>query len=557
MTYLTGLSPETINNLNTTSTDVVETPINVGPYLNAIRSQGYNVYTATEDLVDNCIDAGATKVWIDVFTSTVQKPDGGTKKAIDIESLYYIADNGCGMNKETILQAMTIGSNSDHDSAVDLGKFGVGLKFACLALAQSFTVITKQKDSAHLTSTFSCRKVREAGKLVVTQPSRASVSEIEFFNQTTENSPSGTIVLLSQLDRFGVSDPKAFKSTLKGSNQLGRTFRFLLAGTLQIFVGNSKVEASDPVKWGSKDTTHYTDGWEKLVVDSQRGGKAEIQYRISKYTKPGAKAEGYGTRGSTKTQGVIWIRNQREIVSRIERSIFPFNANLNGLWVEIKFSGKLLDDVMQITARKDNVVPPQNILDKLGEQLRPLITTLRAKEAAKQKANSKVSSNIKDSLNNFCEDVKKIENLLDLPPIETTKVAFDTSTSPQNKSKSLTKANGKSSSVPSISGNGNITFHRSAERGFGMDLIPLNKMGVLYEASLEDVNTIQVNVNEEHAFISRYLVESSEESVKGAVMKILYAMAISELQIPEEYQVAADDYKDRFTRNLRNLTSEM
>ena len=559
MINTTGHSPDPANNLMSTSTDeFVETPFNAGPFIESLRSSGYDVYTATADLVDNCVDAGATKVWIDVEPSIVKKPDGGTKKVIDIESCYYIADNGCGMNEETLLQAMAVGSNTDHDATIDLGKFGVGLKQACLGLAKAFTVITKEKDGPFLRSTFSCDQIIAEGKLGVTKPSLASEKEIAFFEHKTKDSPSGTIVILSHLDRFGISDPNSFKSTLKGSHQLGRTFRFMLAGNLQIFVGrarkgqDAKVMPADPIKWDSKETTPYTDGWVKMnVVGAQK--KGTISYRIAKWNPQSNSVNHFAS--TRNTGGVIWVRNQREIKAGIEKRLFTSSNDTYGLYVEIKFTGDLLDDAINLTTRKDNVKPGQDLMDKLCEVLRPQIKTIRSKEREKNKERSKTSNNVKESLKDFCEDVKKIENLLDLPPIASSAVGFDKSGTTKNNSSS--KANGKSNSAtPKISGNGEISFQARGKREFEFELHPGRKLGFLYEAEQEG-NVIRVIANEDHDFISKNLIGTSEESVQGAVKRMLYALALAELLVPDEYRQAFDDFKDRFNKSLRVVTTEI
>ena len=553
MIYTTGQSPETPNNLILTSTDeFVETPFNAGPFIESLRSSGYDVYTATADLVDNCVDAGASKVWIDIMPSTVEKSGGGTKKVIDIESLYYIADNGCGMSEETLFQAMAVGSSTDHDPTVDLGKFGVGLKQGCLGLAKTFTIITKEKDGPLLKSTFSCDQVIAEGKLGVTKPSLASENDAAFFKKKTRGSASGTIVVLSQLDRFGISDPSSFKGTLKGPNHLGRTFRFMLTGRLQIFVGANpkyaKVDAADPIFWNNKLTTQYTDGWEKIDV-SQNAQQGTISYRIAKYTPgPGSKfAVG---------QGVRWIRNQREINFGVEKRIQPFAGDLAGLWVEIKFSGDLLDEAIHLTTRKDNVNPGQDLMDKLCEVLRPQIKTIRSKERSKIKERSKTSNNIKESLKDFCDDVKKIENLLDLPPVASSVVGFDKSGTTKNKSSS--KANGTSDSIttPRISGNGEISFQARGKRVFEFETLPLSRLGILYDTEQEG-NVIRIIANEDHDFISKNLIGTSEESVQGAVKRVLLALALAELQVSDEYRQAFDDFKDKFNRNLRVSSTEI
>lgn len=64
-------------------------------------------------------------------------------------------------------------------------------------------------------------------------------------------------------------------------------------------------------------------------------------------------------------------------------------------------------------------------------------------------------------------------------------------------------------------------------------------------------------VNEDHAFVAKNLIESSEESSKAAVKNMLMALALAELQVPDEYQKAFEDFMYKFNHNLRILTSEV
>jgi hypothetical protein len=528
----------------------VETPFNAGPFIRSLRKNGYDVYSATADLVDNCIDAGASKVWIDIIPSSIKKPDGAIKKVIDKDSIYYIADNGCGMDEDTLLQAMAIGSDTDHDPKIDLGKYGVGLKQACLGLAKVFTVLTKQPNGPIISSTFSCDEIISKGKLGVSRPSLATELEQEFFNNKVKNSDCGTVVIMQNLDQFGVTCPKSFKSTLKGGNQLGRIFRFMLESKLEIHVGqkHSRVESADPTKWSDKKTTRYTDGWQKLEVANGRK-KGNISYRICKHASDPSRKEGH------RPQGVIWIRNLREIKSGLEKSLWSPSNETYGLWVEIKFSGDLLDDVINLTTRKDNVKPGQDLMDKLSAELLPQIKAIRDKERSNLKNLSKASNNINAKLKDFCDEVKKIENLLTLPPIEPSTVSFNKSKNNSNRGASAKNSN-NNPVVPSVDLNGELTFKAKGKRKFEFELCPYRRYGILYHAE-QDGSVLKVIANEDHDFISKNLIGATEESTQGAVKRLLFAMALAELQVPEIYKDAFNDFKEKFNINLRNLTNEI
>lgn len=91
--------------------------------------------TAIADLVDNSIDAGASRVLIRFVRN------GGRLVAL------YVVDDGSGMNDVTIDKAMTVGGRRAYEDA-DLGHFGVGLKAASLGQADSLSVFSRASGAA-------------------------------------------------------------------------------------------------------------------------------------------------------------------------------------------------------------------------------------------------------------------------------------------------------------------------------------------------------------------------------------------------------------------------
>ena len=98
--------------------------------MNSMRSIGYSFKTAVADIIDNSISAHASEVRI--FTP--------------INDELYIAffDNGDGMNRNELLNAMKYGSNRDSYGETDLGRFGLGLKSASLSQCKKLTVVSKK-----------------------------------------------------------------------------------------------------------------------------------------------------------------------------------------------------------------------------------------------------------------------------------------------------------------------------------------------------------------------------------------------------------------------------
>lgn len=95
----------------------------------------HRLETAVADLVDNSIDAGASRVLIRFVVADHR-----------VQSL-YVVDDGKGMGRDQIDGAMTVGGRRSYGSS-ELGHFGLGLKAASFSQADSLTVISIADDSS-------------------------------------------------------------------------------------------------------------------------------------------------------------------------------------------------------------------------------------------------------------------------------------------------------------------------------------------------------------------------------------------------------------------------
>jgi DNA topoisomerase VI subunit B len=108
--------------------DVVST-ITLKPDAHLVKALGshHTLESAIADLVDNSVDAKATRVSIRLLTEN--------NKLVRIE----VVDNGEGMDSDSIDRALTLGLQREYDTS-DLGHFGVGLKAASLGHCDVLTV---------------------------------------------------------------------------------------------------------------------------------------------------------------------------------------------------------------------------------------------------------------------------------------------------------------------------------------------------------------------------------------------------------------------------------
>lgn len=101
--------------------DGLEVPPVASQLMQSLRSIGYTTQAAVADVIDNSLGAGATRIDID-FAHTPR-------------AFVSIIDNGAGMSRDELLQAMRYGSRDPREVRLgdDLGRFGLGLKTASLS----------------------------------------------------------------------------------------------------------------------------------------------------------------------------------------------------------------------------------------------------------------------------------------------------------------------------------------------------------------------------------------------------------------------------------------
>ena len=137
----------------------VSVPTNPGRLINAVARIGYDPEVAVCDLIDNCIDADATSI-------TVKLRKNEREGQSDIIESYMIADNGIGMDRDTLIGAFTLGTDRDYRPG-SLGKFGIGLKSAGLSLGNEITILTQKVDLEPICARLSMSDVEQSGKYEV------------------------------------------------------------------------------------------------------------------------------------------------------------------------------------------------------------------------------------------------------------------------------------------------------------------------------------------------------------------------------------------------------
>ena len=102
--------------------------------LRGFKAIGYSLPEALSDLIDNSIDAKAKNVVIQF---------GRTNDEL---KFIQVIDDGEGITPDHIDNAMANGVTSQKKTDSSLGCFGLGMKTASFAIADSLTVFSRAKD---------------------------------------------------------------------------------------------------------------------------------------------------------------------------------------------------------------------------------------------------------------------------------------------------------------------------------------------------------------------------------------------------------------------------
>jgi len=170
-------------------------PPNPARLIEGLRDTGYDFNTALADIVDNSVDAGATRIAI------------GINMDSDGDIVVSVSDNGCGMDEQTLLDGMTYGAKGCVDPK-RLGKFGLGLKTASTAFCRRLSVVTRNStDTELIKATWDLDHVVSASEWELLLESPAGY-EKDLLDDVAGGS-SGTLVIWEKVDRMlkNYSDP--------------------------------------------------------------------------------------------------------------------------------------------------------------------------------------------------------------------------------------------------------------------------------------------------------------------------------------------------------------
>jgi len=207
--------------------------IAVDKFILATRDSGYKgTESAIAELVDNSLQAGASEVIISIAAD-----DEGNEHPMRVSVL----DDGCGMDKKTLRQALRFGGSSRFNDRNGLGRYGMGLPNSSFSQARRVDVYSWRRSGTVLHTYLDVDEIAHGDLTEVPEPYEGALPE--WVGKV--KSKTGTLVVWARCDRL---DHRRISTIArKLSAPLGRVFRYYLWDGVNIVINGVKVVPFDPL----------------------------------------------------------------------------------------------------------------------------------------------------------------------------------------------------------------------------------------------------------------------------------------------------------------------
>lgn len=350
---------------------IIETLPRAARVFKALSNIGYDFNSAIADLIDNSIDAKAKNIHVDLART-------------GRHAHFSLRDDGHGMSKSKLHEAMHFGSDRDYDEE-SLGKFGMGLKTASLSQCRRFTVASNFTGTVSGLNAFCWDQghIERTNKWQLFELSRDDVQRDKRFKSILRN--RGTIVCWEEmvgLDR----DLEAVTHEGNAQNRFldvitnlklhtGMTFHRFLDGSLgprravKIYCNRVKISPWDPFCRKEKHPQTF-----RSVSFSPEEGNGAAKYRIeikpyvlpdrSKFSSEKAWNASKGLLALNDAQGLYVYRENRIIHFGGWLHMRGKNPHAAYARTAVDFS-KGCDALFDVDVRKRNFRLPSSIYDKI------------------------------------------------------------------------------------------------------------------------------------------------------------------------------------------------
>lgn len=523
------------------SVETVDAPPDPERIIEGLRDTGFKFNTAIADIVDNSIAARATLVDLRIAM------DYRGKVQISI------ADNGEGMDRAGLINAMTYGSRRRSDPS-SLGKFGLGLKTASTAFCRRLSVISRNSGTAApLQAIWDLPHVAKHGwKLQLeSEPDGDALEHLD----AVAPSHSGTVVYWENVDRLlkeyatpgGAAAQNALARICKAlKDHLGMVFQRFLdpadtrASDVEIRVNGDKVVAWDPFCVDVSDRVAR----DSLELETPNGKAAHVNfaaYILPRKEEFPSEAALKRARLGNEAQGIYIYRENRLIQDATWLDMFTKEPHGSLLRVEFSFTHEL-DEVFDIDFKKSQITLDEELWQVLKDEL----LTAPRREAnnryrqGKRKEAKKKAEGAHDSSN---KTIGSKQDEVDGATVDVT--------------------NAQTGDAEVTNRNGTVRLRlkiTTAQRPGELFVQPVDQLddGALFEPAIVDGNKA-VRINMAHPYYHKVYVPNQASGVTIQGMdSLLWALCMAELStVSDATAKHFEEMRFEVSRILRKLVEDL
>lgn len=381
--------------------------IEVDKTLESMRDSGFDLATASGEVVDNSYEANATVVRIHTVEKTAPIQSQGKSKAKQsktIESIVF-ADNGNGIAYEVLPNALKLGFSTRYNQRNGLGRFGVGMKLAAISQARRIDIYTKPLGGeVYYHAYLDLDEVSKGSQTLIKAefvdgfPSDYSnlMQYPQGSNHPKKGEPfeSGTLVVWSKVDRL--TDGGKYGSAIQERLQeltkfLARAYRIFINDGFYIELNGKHITLHDPLFLlrNPKVIENFGEDFRADIIEEEDieidGNKVHVKVTLS--PKEFRQVKGQGgreKRAVTKEEDsrfrglyipdnegrISIVRNNREIYYDIVPKLLPYGVQELDRFIGIEVSfPAILDEYLQVRHVKRGAEP----VTKLREELKKFL----------------------------------------------------------------------------------------------------------------------------------------------------------------------------------------
>lgn len=489
---------------------------NAGKLLDSLRYLGYDNLYAISDIVDNSIDADAENIRVNIT------------RAPKADFIIQIADDGAGMDEETLDQASRLGSDVPRNQATDLGRFGMGLVTASLSLGRRLTIITRARGGEILTNITDVDHMTEANKFVKEYFGVARDDEVKTYREALGDAPHGTIVQITKCDGFKRKYVKNVEKDL--TKHLGQAYRMFIRAGRGFYVNGAEVPVNDPLWLDHEGTEVYSDDSYELKHTDADGNETRDTVRIRLVILPDHGSRAANTKAGYNAQrsGFYVLRNNREIApaQQLKLESFKRHPSLIRFRGDVFVSGRM-DDALGIEFTKRDVKPLQGISDQIDAHVGGSVKSIRKRLEKRETVSGTETL-----------DHSSSERLIDSKAA----LLIKPSPSTRNTADAGDEEEDKEHATPL----GLVRFRRKH----------FEREGPIYAAEQRG-KAIFIDWNIDHPFYERFILANRDNrDAFNAVDAMIYSMAAAELKVfDEDSREFVERWQEIFSSNMKTILS--